>query len=440
MADEVESFVASLSAADAVSLRALAETDRPAFVEHLKAAGFGKVGLRLKVESKLKELNGSPDATSAPSLPIPPPALPHDTSLSSVAHDKLAMNEAPAVPCADGACCGQGHQPDVQPTKTAPSFAAASSFAGARPGAVFKMGDKGVGYYRDTPAAVLDPAEQKLVRKHKGNLTWLSADTFPEEMLSEVPPRPDAPPSTPPPSTAAPASTALMLAGGYRPKDAPPGKLSEKQRAKLQHQAGPFDPPLRDGKYAEKGDVVKVTCGNARGEWCLVADIKMNQYTVIRFDGRKTDASMFHDLMTTDLRLEKFLKKKREWDARAPFAAKTLRDDMRGQIHSSWTPNLGGVLRLTDKASGKAKPGSGAGYHYAAVMSDQHTMPVNQPIRIDPSEVKAQEDEPSGGSGGAGGEAGRKTESDVVAKSGYYYAHRRKIDFKVPILPPQRLD
>jgi len=213
---------------------------------------------------------------------------------------------------------------------------------------------------------------------------------------------------------AAPAPSASTRAA------APTGKLSEERRQKLQHQAGPFDPPLRDGKYADKGHVVRITCGNARGQWGIVVDIKMTQYTVRRLDGSPTDASMFHDLKTTDLSLDKFMKAKKEWDARAPLAKRTLRDDAKGQIHSSWTPNLGTThLRLTDRTAAltsRAKPGSGAGYYYAAITTDQHTQPVAAPQRIDSSQVKS-DHAPTGG---------------TAPKSDYYYAHRRKIDFHVP--------
>ena len=177
-----------------------------------------------------------------------------------------------------------------------------------------------------------------------------------------------------------------------------------------------------------------VTCGNARGKFCLVVDIKMNQYTVVRFDGSRTDACMFHDLKTTDLSLDKFMKQKAAWDARRPLAKKTLQDDTKGQVHSSWTPNLGSNhLRLTDRSAvlnGRAKPGSGAGYYYAAITSDQHTLPVNAPHKIDGSQVGTTDDADGAGASGSAGGAG---------KSNYYYAHRRKIDFHVPTPAPQKI-
>ena len=78
----------------------------------------------------------------------------------------------------------------------------------------------------------------------------------------------------------------------------------------------------------------------------------------------------------------------------------------------------------TRQSSGAAQ-GSGKGYYYAAVTSDKQTMPTLAPKKIDPAEVKASaesEDEP------------------IAAKSNYYYAHRRKIDFHVPTPAPKRID
>ena len=103
---------------------------------------------------------------------------------------------------------------------------------------------------------------------------------------------------------------------------------------------------------------------------------------------------------------------KKRWEARAPLARKTLLDDKRGHVHKSWTGPSINELRLTDKSM----PGKG---YYAGVVP---SVPVLMPPRIDASEVKEEGE-------GDGPNAGTK------AKSGYYYAHRRKIDFKVPAPP-----
>jgi hypothetical protein len=54
---------------------------------------------------------------------------------------------------------GLGYYRDVGLASTLDTFQASLKFAGARPGFVFKMGVEGVGYYRDTPGGVRKVAE-----------------------------------------------------------------------------------------------------------------------------------------------------------------------------------------------------------------------------------------------------------------------------------------
>lgn len=114
-------------------------------------------------------------------------------------------------------------------------------------------------------------------------------------------------------------------------------------------------------------------------------------------------------------------------DVRAAIHA--WQDDAKGQVHSSWTPNLGTPhLRLTDRSaalSSRPKPGSGGGYYYAATPTEQYSLPVAPPQKIGADELAPQQQAPPAQEG--------------KASSNYYYAHRRKIDFHVPTPPPQKL-
>ena len=402
----VEEYLASLTCTDIAVLLELATTDRSAFAEQLKAAGFVKMGHRLSLEAKLKDLKASGSSAEPLSKLSSEPPAEHPAALAQLPAVAMPTAELPRPTPLTASHPADG------------SFEPSAGFEGARNGHVLKMDINELGYCRDVQCH--SPKEGKLARKHLGNLSWLSdeADVGAEDNEK-------ANVALPGPALAhAPARTS-----------APSGKLSEERRQKLRMQAGPFDPPLRDGKYAEKGQVVKILCGNARGQWGVVVGIKMSMYRVHRLDGSPTDASMFHEVMTTDLAVDRFLKAKKEWDVRAPLAMRTLQDDAKGQVHSSWTPNLGTThLRLTDRSvvlSSRAKPGSGEGYYYAAVTSDQHTLPVTMPQKIDPSQVIREGTAPTCESCAAS--------SSVMSKSAYYYAHRRKIDFHVPTPPPQKI-
>jgi hypothetical protein len=65
----------------------------------------------------------------------------------------------------------------------------------------------------------------------------------------------------------------------------------------------------------------------------------------------RTSAHSFHELDTTDLNLNKFLIGKAAWEKRAPLAARTLRDDRKGQVHKSYTGPSINNLRLTNKSA-----------------------------------------------------------------------------------------
>ena len=47
----------------------------------------------------------------------------------------------------------------------------------------------------------------------------------------------------------------------------------------------PFAPPLKEGKYADRGHMVKALDGRHAGKWGVVTDIKYHQFTVEFEDG-----------------------------------------------------------------------------------------------------------------------------------------------------------
>lgn len=214
----------------------------------------------------------------------------------------------------------------------------------------------------------------------------------------------------------------------------PSGRLSDARRAALEKQAGPFAPPLREAKHANDGEVVRV---NGRA-WALLMQVKMGSYTVQHLDGSgRSEALHFSEVETTGLTLNKFRAAQARWDARAPLARKTLADDRRGHVHKSWTGPALNTLRLTEK------PAPGKGYYSGVVPS----VPVLMPPRIAQEDVAAAaataaaatgEAAERSGAASAAGEPGAAI--GIAQRSGYYYAHRRKIDFHVPTPEPRRIE
>ena len=384
--EEAEAFVAALSAERRAELcQLLASGERSGFSDQLRDMGVKKLGTRLKVEMLLQQpaemLIDVGDCSTAP--PQPPGNI----------------DPAPAIsPPAEAAA-----EKAVAAASATSTFFPAAAFAGKRSGCVFKMDTKGLGYYRD-----MNQPDARLKSRMLGNMSWLSED--PDEAESEAS-------TAEPASAAAPSPAAVMTLAlpGAAPKAPPePGRLSKERKAKLQKQAGPFAPDLKEGKYAEKGEVVWV---NGK-KWGLVQDIKTGSYEVVFWDDKgihgKTTCH-FSELETTTLSLKRFLIAKQKWDARAPLAKKSLEDDKRGHVHKSWTGPSINELRIVDKSA----PGKG---YYAGVVP---SVPVLMPPRLDPADVKAEGGEEVGGGG--------------KSTSGYYYAHRRKIDFKVPTPTPTPL-
>ena len=402
-----ETFLASISPDTRKHLRALIQTDRPAFAEALKANGCAKMGVRLKVELLLQQQTAdagegaasASDANAAPTDVSDPPAA--------------------ATP------------PTTDSDQPAPYFIETASFAGAKTGYVFKLGSKGVGYYKDDPSTRYkdksDPAEMKQRRGFTGNLSWLSAE--PDQVEPEAAAEEAAAPIATAPA-AKPMSSALIVPGTpAEPIECKDGKLSARRRAVLEKQSGPFAPDLREGKYADVGFVLRIN----HKKWGLCEKCELHTFYCRDLDTGLVSAHGFQELETTDLSLKKFMEAKAKWDARAPLAARTLRDDRKGQVHKSWTGAPINSLRLTNK------PAPGKGYYAGVVPS----VPVLMPPRIDPTDVNAVAE---GGEGAADGVTtpasgdGAKTPMGQNLDGEYYYAHRRKIDFKIPTPTPQRID
>lgn len=449
MADPAADFVASLSTTELAELRAL---DHSALTERLKAAGFKKMGTRLKVEVLLQqgEAAGRGASKSEPADISDPAssALPTNAAASSplvssrsehisiaaaaaaaAASSTSATAAAAAAPAASASVAGAADAASAEVAaavkaakfSSKSTFIPAESFAGKRTGYVFKMDSKGLGYYRD-----VGDADARLKGRMFGNMSWLTEEDFEADSAAKAPSQSeglDPKEETPPSSSAAHAhananaaspthvTTTLALPGAAPRAPPEPGRLSAERKAILEKQAGEFAPELRDGKHADKGHIVRVN-GKA---WAMVKDIKCAQYEVQFFDDLGWTGGQtlhFSELQTTELTMKRWLLEKKKWEARAPLARKTLLDDKRGHVHKSWTGPSINELRLTDKSM----PGKG---YYAGVVP---SVPVLMPPRIDASEVKEEGE-------GDGPNAGTK------AKSGYYYAHRRKIDFKVPAPP-----
>jgi hypothetical protein len=388
-----------LSAPVRAELCTLALADRSELTGRLKAAGVARMGARLKVEMLLKES-----------------AVPNGADNTDV----CGAAAAEANGAADAGCKVASDSRNDVPKSLAASFVRAESFAGRRTGYVFKNGSKGLGYYIDPASSRLDAAEAKLRRGFFGNMSWLSED---------APNAVEAPAETPviTPATVADTSaastTTLALAGAPAPNPPPsPGRLSDARRATLKVQAGPFAPPLKDGKYAEKDEIVRV---NGK-HWALVSEIKTGTYYVRHLDGSGGGAHHFSELQTTAMKPRQFEAARLRWEARAPLARKTLQDDRRGHVHKSWTGPSINNMRLTDRSA----PGKG---YYAGVVP---SVPLLPPPRIDSADVHIREatagssqGEDDGDGSQGNGELERKTKSE------YYYAHRRTIDFKVPCAP-----
>ena len=184
---EPDKFVGSLSAAEADELRELAESDRAAFTERLKVAGFSKLGQRMKVEARLIQALPSAASSSAPAppaaVPAPPASIP--APRASASEDRSAApaeatpsSSSPEHASAPAGCC-DAHAPASTDGKGA-DFVKASTFEGAMPGYYFSRGHMGVGYYRDIKFKPLDRSERVML----GNLSWLNEEDFidPEEV------------------------------------------------------------------------------------------------------------------------------------------------------------------------------------------------------------------------------------------------------------------
>ena len=424
MDDEAAAYVSRLSEEERQALRAL---DRAELGDRLKAAGLKKMGVRLKVEVLLSEGSAGTSANRAESSSVtteaaeeveavtdisdlPPPSA-HDGGSSSDAPISIAAATATAI--ATPAAANSEVAATTAAARSSSSFYPADTFTGKRPGFIFKMDTKGLGYYLEK-----SNPEAKLKGKMFGNMSWLSEDAELEveaakQEASEAAAAATAAAAAASAQSASPKAVTTLALPGAAPKAPPePGRLSVERKAILEKQAGEFAPPLKEGKYAEKGEVVRV---NGK-KWALVKDIKCGSYEVVYWDAQGIYGGTtchFSELETTTLSLKRWMQAKQKWDLRTPLARKTLLDDRRGHVHKSWTGPSINEMRITDKSM----PGKG---YYAGVVP---SVPVLMPPKIDPAEVKK--------------ETGDDEAEGTKARSGYYYAHRRKIDFKVPTPAPK---
>ena len=158
-----------------------------------------------------------------------------------------------------------------------------------------------------------------------------------------------------------------------------------------------------------------------------------------------------HDeLRTTGLRLKWFLLKKAAHDLRRPASQKILATGRAPPVNKEFQLEMakafGGYLRgpsaappapeVTSQNDLSRSAAGSSGYYYAAVTEDRRKIPVQEPTRIDSTEVSELEAPAKGDPTGAEPAA----EGGAPGKSNYYYAHRRKVDYKIPIPKPKRID
>eukprot|EP00966_Prymnesium_polylepis_P142260 3284874-Prymnesium_polylepis.2 len=173
------------------------------------------------------------------------------------------------------------------------------------PGYYFTRGPQGQGYYKDRVAAkALTKSEKKMV----SNLTWLSEDTWedPDEIRAkkeEEAARVKAEKE---------AEVARQAAAEALQGPTPAQKLSAETAGKLPpgiarslyvpRKPEPFAPPLKEGKHADVGHMVKVVDGRNAGKWGLVTNIHLHAFTV-EFEGGDDERGMhFTSLRTTELK------------------------------------------------------------------------------------------------------------------------------------------
>jgi len=470
-ATAVAQFCESLSESDLASLTALTPAD---LSDRLKALGFSKLGQRLKIEKFIQSATLSvptdrPDAVRRianvddweatlaqaasdnhtliahfsavwcqPCKEIAPYVEALASEFPKVVFVKVDVEEAGEVAQAvgirllpsfvayhDGKPCevDQVVGPERAALRTlvknvsgfsgAVAFTAASTFKGARPGCVFKLGDKGLGYYRDKGAAERPDA---LKRVMGGNLSWLS-----EESEPAAEPEPES----------APMSTALVV---KRDPEAEAAEAEEARQRSREEAIKPYEPPLVCGKFTEIGHYVQVVSGRSSGEWGVCTNIKMNHFDVKLDNGDHADGIMYTDLKTTELKpkaVEALRAKHNTRRARVKALKNPKRvvsDEMKRRMEQL---KLEGPLRLTDtSARDVAEPGKGKGYYYAAITSNQHVLPLPEPKRIGSADLRPEATAPAAADA-----------ADTPATSGYYYAHQtQKVDYRVPLPAHKRLD
>ena len=319
---DAEAYLESLHPAEQSTLYELAHSDRAALSEHLKQAGFTKLGQRMKVEACLRRTNVQAKPAAAPSE-----SAAHATSVVPAAQTVPAMLAVPAVPAVPAAPPLPTPPPAALPplpeVLTA-EFVAAACFDGARTGHVFKMGENGLGYYRDVDSRRLRYlALDKLERKMAGKLSWLTEEAEAEHAAAA---EAAAAAAAAPAAAAAAADEEQVMARqqvGEGGGGAAQGSGSVAGVARL-HPAlarkvwvapkpRPFAPVLHEGKHADTGYMVKVVDGQHAGEFGQVEAIKQMSFYVRLESGHLEAGLHFDSLRATLLKPRDFEQAKRQW-------------------------------------------------------------------------------------------------------------------------------
>jgi len=173
-----------------------------------------------------------------------------------------------------------------------------------------------MGYYKDEPKL---SAPTRTERKMIGNLSWLNEETFVDPDLAKEGKADEASHANGA-EQAEPASEAALHTKGTLERLPP----SLARSLYVAPKKAPFSPPLKEGKYADVGHMVKVLDGRHAGKWGLVTAIKLHAFTVEMADGEVLPPGTgiievgmhFQSLKTTELKPKYFEIERQKHDRR----------------------------------------------------------------------------------------------------------------------------